>query len=713
MPYTQENRLIAVDTPLGADVLLLQGLTGNEGVSRLFRFDLDVLSEKNSISFKDVVGQNVTIRITLGDNTPRYFNGFVSRFAQSGSDVRFTHYQMEVVPWLWFLTRIADCRIFQEKTIPDIIKAVFDSRGFQDYKFSLTSTYDPREYCVQYRETDFNFVSRLMEQYGIFYFFEHENGKHTLVLGDSESVHQPCPHQSKAGYNLVVGGLDADDVVTGWHMEQELRTGKYSLTDYNFETPSANLMANEPTVVNVGGNSAYEIYDYPGEYPNKSQGKTLAAVRMQEEEASHLVVNGSSVCRAFTTGYKFTLEDHYRDDMNTSYVLTEIQHVASVEGSYTTGDETAGEHYSNHFNCIPANVPFRPPRRTREPFVQGPQTALVVGKSGEEIWVDKYGRIKVQFYWDRLGTKDEKSSCWIRVSQPWAGAGWGAMWIPRMGQEVIVDFLEGDPDRPLITGRVYNAEQIVPYSLPDNQTRSTFLSRSSKGGGASNFNEMRFEDKKGSEQIFMNAEKDMDLRVEKESREFVGADRHLIVKANQQEIVEGDKHGHVKGTHFEKIEGDMSLQINGKQMQKIGGDQSIELDSDQKEKVVGSVSLQVGKDQMTQIGGNVSLQVGQSRNEKIGQTHAMEAVQTIHLKAGMTVIIEAGMQLSLKGPGGFVDIGPAGVTIQGTMVLINSGGAAGSAPDASPQSPADPDAPTDPKDPDVADDGSKGGKLNQ
>jgi type VI secretion system secreted protein VgrG len=713
MPYTQQNRLIAVVTPLGEDVLLLQGLTGNEGISRLFRFDLDLLSEKSSISFKDIVGQNVTIRVTLGDNTPRFFNGFVSRFAQSGSDFRFTHYQMEVVPWLWFLTRIADCRIFQEKTIPDIIKAVFDSRGFQNYKFSLTANYDPREYCVQYRETDFNFVSRLMEQYGIFYFFEHENGKHTLVLGDSESVHQPCPHQSKAAYNLVVGGLDADDVVTGWQMEQELRTGKYSLTDYNFETPSANLMANEPTVVNVGGNSGYEIYDYPGEYPNKSQGKTLAAVRMQEEEASHLVVSGSSVCRAFTTGYKFTLEDHYRDDMNAPYVLTEIQHVASVEGSYTSGDETSGEHYSNRFNCIPADVPFRPLRRTPEPFVQGPQTALVVGKSGEEIWVDKYGRIKVQFYWDRLGKKDEKSSCWIRVSQPWAGAGWGAMWIPRMGQEVIVDFLEGDPDRPLITGRVYNAEQIVPYSLPDNQTRSTFMSRSSKGGGASNYNELRFEDKKGSEQIFMNAEKEMDLRVEKESREFVGANRHLIVKANQQELVEGDKHGHVKGTHFEKIEGDMSLQINGKQMQKIGGDQSIELDSDQKEKVVGNVSLQVGKDTMTQVGGNVSLQVGQSRNEKIGQTHAMEAVQTIHLKAGMTVIIEAGMQLSLKGPGGFVDIGPAGVTIQGTMVLINSGGAAGSAPDAGPQSPADPDAPTDPKDPDVADDGSKGGKLNQ
>jgi type VI secretion system secreted protein VgrG len=713
MPYTQQNRLIAIETPLGADVLLLQGFTGYEAISQIFKFDLDVLSENDSIAFKDIVGKNVTIRVTLAHDSERYFNGFVSRFAQSGSDLRFTHYQMEVVPWLWFLTRIADCRIFQEKTIPDIIKAVFDSRGFKDYKFSLTSTYEPREYCVQYRETDFNFVSRLMEQYGIFYFFEHENGKHTLVIADSESVHESCPEQSTAHYNLTVGDLDAEDVITGWHVEQELRTGKYSLTDYNFETPSANLMSDEPTVVNVGGNSAFEIYDYPGEYLNKSQGKNLAAIRMQEEEADHLVVSGSSVCRAFTTGYKFDLEDHYRDDMNASYVLTEIQHIASVEGSYTMGDEAAGEHYSNHFNCMPASVPFRPPRKTPEPFVQGPQTALVVGKSGEEIWVDKYGRIKVQFYWDRLGRKDEKSSCWIRVSQPWAGAGWGAMWIPRMGQEVIVDFLEGDPDRPLITGRVYNAEQIVPYSLPDNQTRSTFLSRSSKGGGTSNFNEMRFEDKKGSEQIFMNAEKDMDLRVEKESREFVGANRHLIVKSNQQELVEGDKHGHVKGTHFEKIEGDMSLQINGKQMQKIGGDQSIELDSDQKEKIVGNLSLQVGKDQKTQIGGNVSLQVGQSRNEKIGQTHAMEAVQTIHLKAGQTVIIEAGMQLSLKGPGGFVDIGPAGVTIQGTMVLINSGGSAGSGPGASPDSPDSPDAPTDPKDPDVADDGSKGGKLNQ
>jgi len=395
---------------------------------------------------------------------------------------------------------------------------------------------------------------------------------------------------------------------------------------------------------------------------------------MQEEETGHLLASGSSVCRAFTSGYKFDLQDHYRSDMNTAYLLTEVQHTASAGTSYTSSEGGGSEQYANHFSCIPASVRFRPTRITPKPFVQGPQPALVVGKSGEEIWVDKYGRVKVQFYWDRQGKKDENSSCWIRVSQSWAGKNWGAMWIPRIGQEVIVDFLEGDPDRPLITGRVYNAEETVPYDLPDHQTVSTLKSRSSKGGASANYNEIRFEDKKDSEQIFINAEKDMDLRVENDAREYVKNDRHLIVHNNQHELVEADKHGHVKGKHFESIDGDMSL--------KVGGDVK------------------------EQVGGGLSLQVGQSMNEKVGQAWAIEAGQTIHIKAGMTLILEAGMQLSLKGPGGFVDIGPAGVTIQGTMVLINSGGAAGSAPDASPQ---DPEAP---KDPDTADDGTKFTKLS-
>ena len=669
--YTQEGGLFKIDTPLGKDVLLLRGFKGTESISRLFRFELDLLSENSSISFPDMVGKNVTISLKQPDGSYRYLNGIISRFAQHATEEQFTSYSAEMVPWLWFLTRNADCRIFQNKTVPDIITQVFSDLGFNDYTNSLQGSYDSREYCVQYRESDFNFVSRLMEEYGIFYFFKHEQGKHTLVLADASTAHSPCPGQSSVRYVTVSGGPQ-EDVITEWQIEQELRTGKYSLEDYNFQTPSTNLMVNEPTVDEVGGNSKFEIYDYPGEYLTKGAGESLARVRMQEEEAEHLVAHGMSRCRMFVSGCKFTLEEHPRKDMNTDYVLTEIQHTA-VTDAYPSSRAGEGESYSNTFTCIPLSVPFRPLRITPRPTVKGLQPAVVTGPSGEEIYSDKYGRVKVQFFWDRLGKKNENSSCWIRVSQPWAGKNWGAVFLPRIGQEVIVDFLESDPDQPLITGRVYNAEQMPPYTLPDMQTRSTFQSRSSKGGGTANYNEIRFEDLKGSEQIFVNAEKDMDHRVENDSREYIGNNRHLIVNASQLELVNADKHLHVKGKQNEKIEGNMSLDVGG--------------------------------DQKQHVGGNLSLQVGQSRNEKVGMTHAMEAGQTIHLKGGMTVIIEAGMQLSLKGPGGFVDIGPAGVTIQGTMVLINSGGAAGSAPDASP------DSPEDPTDPDTADDGSKGTKL--
>jgi len=669
--YTQEGGLFKIDTPLGKDVLLLQGFRGTEGISRLFRFELDLLCEKSSIAFSDIVGKNVTISLKQPDKSYRYLNGVISRFAQHATEEHFTLYSAEMVPWVWFLTRNADCRIFQNKSIPDIIIQVFNDLGFHDYTNSLQGSYDPREYCVQYRESSFHFVSRLMEEYGIFYFFKHEQGKHTLVLADAPAAHSSCPGQSSARFAAVAGGAQKD-VITGWHMQQELRTGKYSLEDYNFQTPSTNLMASEPTVYDVGGNSKFEIYDYPGEYLTRASGESLARVRMQEEEAEHLVADGTSRCRMFVSGYKFTLEEHPRKDMNADYVLTEIHHTA-VTDVYPSSTSPAGESYSNTFTCIPLSVPFRPLRVTPRPTVKGLQPAVVVGPSGEEIYSDKYGRVKVQFFWDRLGKKNENSSCWIRVSQAWAGKQWGAVFIPRIGQEVLVDFLEGDPDQPLITGRVYNAEQMPPYGLPDKQTRSTFQSRSSKGGGGSNYNEIRFEDLKGKEQIFINAEKDMDLRVENDSREYVKNNRHLIVNASQFELVNGDKHLHIKGKQNEKIEGDCSLKVGGDQKQKVGG--------------------------------GLSLDVGQSRNEKVGMTHAMEAGQTIHLKGGMTVIIEAGMQLSLKGPGGFVDIGPAGVTIQGTMVLINSGGAAGAGPGASPASP------DDPTDPDTADDGSKGTKL--
>lgn len=681
MAYTQENRPIAIKTPLGDDVLLLQGFTGTEAMSRMFQFHLDLLSENRSIAFADIVGKRVTVRISLASGDERYFNGFVSRFAQSGSDVRFAYYQMEVVPWLWFLTRNADCRIFQNMTIPDIIQQVFKNRGFTDFKLSLTGDFEPREYCVQYRETDFNFVSRLMEQYGIFYYFEHEETKHTLVLGNSPSALQSCSNQSTARYNTTFGGWDDEDVVTGWHIEQELRTGKYSLTDYNFETPNTNLLSSDPTVFSVDGNSAFEIYDYPGIYLTKSQGDNLTKLRMQEEETPHLVITGTGVCRSFTSGYKFTLADHARKDMNEEYLITQVQHAASVSRSYAFGETGMGESYSNHFTCIPASVPFRPPRITPKPFVQGPQTAVVVGKSGEEIWVDKYGRVVVQFYWDRQGKHNEKSSCWIRVSQPWAGKNWGAIWTPRIGQEVVVSFLEGDPDRPLITGRVYNADQVPPYTLPDNQTQSGFKSRSSKGGGASNYNEIRFEDKTGSEYFLMHAERLKTETVEKDSIEMVGHDRWLTVENDQNELIKGNKNLHVNKDHMEKIDGNMHIHVVQAQKQKVDGDQNNHVMGNLNEKIEQSSSLNVGM----------------SLNEKVGMNQAMDVGMDCYVKAGMNMVLEAGIAMTLKASGGFITIGPGGIFISGQpMVMINSGGSAVAGTAGSPTSPQDP---TDPKDP--------------
>jgi len=460
------------------------------------------------------------------------------------------------------------------------------------------------------------------------------------------------------------------------HDFQEAFKGRETMLVGSKEIPvvsKAVLLQIKQTVAELGGNTKYEIYDYPGIHTKKSEGDTVTKIRMEEEEALHHVISGSGNCRSFAPGYKFNLDEHSRRDMNGDYLLTEVTHSASVGDTYSGSGDDSQDTYTNHFTCIPFAVPYRPQRLTPKPIVQGPQTAVVVGPAGEEIYPDKYGRVKVQFHWDRLGKKDENSSCWVRVSQPWAGKNWGAINIPRINQEVIVEFLEGDPDRPIITGRVYNDDQMPPYTLPDNMTRTTFMSRSTKSGGSANYNELRFEDKKGNEQIFLNAEKDMDHRVENDSREFIGNDRHLIVKNDQKEKVQGEQHIQIVKDRNEKVGGDASLEVTGNQNDKVGQ--------------------------------NMSLQVGQNLQEKSGQNYAHEAGMAIHLKAGMNVVIEAGLELTIKASGGFINIGPAGVAISGTLVLINSGGAAGSGSGSSPTSPKAP------KDPDQADDGSKGGKM--
>jgi type VI secretion system secreted protein VgrG len=709
---TQEERLLRLDTPIGDNVLLVEHCTGLETVSGLFSFELDLLLDTQKHRASEVtpgglLGRKVVLALALNTGE-RFFNGIVKRLAQGDRDERFQHYRMEVVPWSWLLTLKSDCRIFQGLSVPEIVKKLFDElkgdySDLVSYRDALTKQYVQRDYCVQYRETGFNFISRLLEQEGIFYFFEHSQHGHTLVLADANSAFAAAPDNGGKFRFLSEGGYEErHDTVTSISRQHELRPGKWELRDYHFEMPSKSLEKTETTTINVANNPKLGLYDFPGDYAalfNKPgsrlgnvepTGEAFARVRMQEEEAGYDVLTGSSTVRAFSSGYAFELTDHR--DMAGKYTLVSVQHSMAQSPSYVSGGAT-GAPYHNGFVCIPNSIPFRPRRLTPKPVVQGPQTAVVTVKSGEESWLDKYGRVRVQFHWDRLGKNDEESACWMRVAQSWAGSNWGSHFWPRVGQEVVVEFLEGDPDQPLVTGSVYNASQMPPYELPKYYTRSGVMSRSSKQGSSSNYNEVRLEDKKGDEQLFLHAEKDMDVRVKHDSREFVANDRHLIVKQSQFEEVDGEKHQKVKADMHEEIGGTMSLKIQGAR----------------NEMVTGTDSHAYGGDRSEKVSGDLSLQVGGNRNEKVGSVFVVESGQEIHFKAGMKLIIEAGMQVTLKGAGGFVDIGPAGVTIQGTMVKINSGGAAGSGTAANPKDPA---PPVEPKAPDEADDGSKGGKMN-
>lgn len=651
--YTQDTRLIGITTPLGKDVLLLRGFSGRESMSQLSAFDLDLLSKDPEIKFEDIIGKRVTLRVTLSQDKERYFNGFISRFVQTGAQTGMANYRATMVPWLWFLTKTTDCRIFQNKTIPDIVQQIFKEYGFTDVKAKLQGTYEPRDYCVQYRETDYNFVARLMEQYGIFYFFEHEKEKHTLVLTDNPDAHQPCPEQPKAKWNPQGSKSLTEDVVTTLEVEKIFRPGKYSLTDYNFETPSTSLLSEIDTTITVGGNTKYEVYDYPGEYEKKAQGKTLVKLRMEEQEVKHLSVTGTSSCRAFATGYRFDFEDYSRADLNQAYVLTAVSHSATVGDTYTTGKSSDGSSaYTNAFVCIPHKVPFRPPQITPKPIVQGPQTAVIVGPSGEEIYSDKYGRVKAQFHWDREGKKDENSSCWMRTSQNWAGKQWGGVFIPRIGQEVIVEFLEGDPDRPIITGRIYNAEQMPPYALPANQTQSGVKSNSSKGGGGSN--EWRFEDKKGSEEIYLHGQKDWNIVIENDKSQSVGHDESLTVGNNrtkkvgvdQSEDVGANKTIHVGANHTETIDANKTLTVGGNHTETISGNETITVNTASAHTIALARALTIGAVYQVSVGAAMNETIGAAKAEEIGAAKSVNVGLSSSENIGVNKSVDAGGDIS-------------------------------------------------------------------
>ncbi|MFX0198773.1 MAG: type VI secretion system Vgr family protein, partial [Candidatus Hodarchaeota archaeon] len=497
--------------------------------------------------------------------------------------------------------------------------------------------YQPREYCVQYRETDLNFISRLLEEEGIYYFFEHAQDKHLLVFGDSTVNYKPIQGKAEVLFHPPDAMVPKEEVVNAFIFSRQIRSGMVTLRDFNFEKPALDLTAQEKSKVF----QKLEVYDYPGDYSDEGAGKKLAQVRLQEAMAFMDKAEGQSVCPRLIPGFTYKLNGHDRENFNQEYLIIEVMHSGSQpQVLEELSDAELGFSYSNHFFGIPSSITFRPERKTPKPFVEGVQTAIVVGPKGEEIYTDEYGRVKVQFHWDREGKGDENSSCWIRVSHAWAGTGWGGIYIPRIGQEIIVDFLEGDLDKPIITGRVYNAENTVPYKLPGDKTKSTVKSLSSTGGEG--FNEIRFEDKKGEEQVFIHAEKDHDIRVKNDFRTWIGNESHLIVKKDVLSLVEGDQHLTVKGDHNEKVDG------------------------------------------------TISIESGTDVQEKVGNNHALEAGSEIHLKAGQNLILEAGTNITLKVGGNFVALSSSGVTVSGSQILLNSGGSAGSGSGSSPESPKEP-----------------------
>lgn len=699
--YLQADRFLKVTTPLGPDALLLLGLDGREAISELFGFQLQVAAEiGTTVAFDKLLGQEITAEMALLEGKTRYFSGLCSRIAEGGRDQTFAYYTLEIVPEAWLLTRKAQSRIFQQKSVPNILKAVFT--GLKSLTYEIQGDFPPRDYCVQYRETDFHFASRLMEEEGIFYFFKHDASGHKMVVANTSQSHPDLPELSTIECELAEAGDRRPDRITSWQKVQDLRSGKYTLWDHCFELPHKHLEAEKITQdsvavgtvthkLKVASNDKLEIYDYPGEYAGRFDGidpsggdraadlqkifkdnQRTVAIRMQEETAAGLTIHGGGPCRYLISGHKFNLSRHF--DADGPYVVTGVQHSARLSGSYRS--DMGGEPtYQNNFTCIPAALPFRPRRVTPRPVVQGTQTAVVVGPSGEEIFTDKYGRVKVQFHWDREGTNDASSSCWVRVGTPWAGKNWGMIHIPRIGHEVVIAFEEGDPDRPIIVGCVYNADMMPPYDLPANKTQSGVKSRSTLKGTPENFNELRFEDKKGSEQVYFHAEKNFDRVVENNDTLKVGfekkdqGDQTIEVFNNQSLSVGAGKGQAAVGSQTINVYKDRTATIetgNEKlEVQTGNRDTLIDKGNDTHQIKMGNrdVQIDMGNDTLTIKMGN------QTTKLNLGAS-STEAMQSIELKVGQSSIKLDQMGVTIKGMMITVD-GQVQTQVKGLMTQVN------------------------------------------
>ncbi|OWQ84459.1 hypothetical protein CDN99_24530 [Roseateles aquatilis] len=623
-------------TALSDDDLRVHACMSREGLSELGETTLTLLSERKDIRAAELLGKPATLTMALRADAPRHLGGYVTRFALSGFEGKYSVYQMTLRPWLWLLTRTADCRIFQEMAVPDIVKAVFDDHPVARHEFRLQRPYRTWTYCVQYRETDFNFVARLLENEGIYWYFTHDEGGHTLILTDSASAHDAAPGcESLPFYGAAGNTPPALEFVDAWTAQESLKPGKIVITDFDFERPSTSLQTKQDRARDYDLSDG-EIFDYPGGYLQTGDGGQYAEDRLDEIQTAYARVEGDTNAQGVATGHLLTLTRHPRDDQNAGYLITGT----SIQLRQAASESASGESGLRcRFSAIPADQQFRPERRTPKPMAPGPQTAIVTGPSGEEIFTDRYGRVKVQFHWDRRGQRNETSSCWIRVSQPWAGKGWGGVSIPRIGQEVVVDFVEGDPDQPLITGRVYNAESMPPYGLPAGAVVSGIKSKTHKGAG---YNELSMDDTAGKEKITIHGQYDMGTTVEHDQTSTIHNNRTDQVDVDDSETVGNNQTQSVGVNQSLTVGSNQDISVGANRSKSIGANETLTVGANQVESVAATRTLTVGAADTQSFGSTQTVTVSLMKAETIGAVYALTVGAAMNHAVGAALMQEVG-----------------------------------------------------------------------
>ncbi|HEY8376466.1 MAG TPA: type VI secretion system tip protein TssI/VgrG [Nannocystis sp.] len=663
---------------------------GVEAVSELYEFQIEIATR--FVAVDELVGAFARLRLGTASRTPREIHGLICRAEYAGEIPPRSLYRVTLVPELWRLGLRKNSRIFQNLSTPQILTTLFDETRIA-YQLRLAGTYAPRDYCVQYRETDLAFVRRLMEADGIAFYFEHTADSHTLVLSDTNTGRVPIDGDPELPFRIDEQ-VRSEDHVRHFVLGREITSDAVAVRDYDLHA-SQDLDARE----RVSTRARHEIYDAPIGARTAAHVGTQAKIRLEAARVPAVVATGTSDCPRLVPGHCFTLTGHIRGELDGEYHILRTVHRGEQPRIVYADAQLV---YDNDFVAIPTSTPYRPPRVTPRPTIRGVQTATVVGPTGEEIYVDEQGRVKVQFHWDRSSRYSEDSSCWVRVSQAWAGPGYGAMFIPRIGHEVLVEFIEGDPDRPIITGRIYDGTRTPPYPLPDEKTKSTIKTDSSPGGGG--FNELRFEDAKDREEIFIHAQRDKNTVVLRDDTHdirrhhttVVGGDQITTVHANQATTVTGGRdivvggdqttsvHGHILSVaamdHATAVGGDQHLQVQGFQKVEVGLSQQVTVLGDCSWLVGMMVDAIIGTDTIVNIGGNCSLTIGATRTTSIAGTDTLSVGGAITTTAGGAVTITAPM-ITLVGGGSMIALYPGGIdiacpgiiSINGALVTVNMG----------------------------------------